>query len=170
MKGMSRTLARAPLQNMPVRKQRVKVKNLALSFTGAVGNGWATAVAGDFPDGNILFLGATAYLQVTKAAAASGITATFTGTYALGTTPTADATLSTTDANLTGVATLSAATAGVSPVTRAAGSTAVLLDNTDGSLEINVNVTIDDASISSDTQGATVDGVIDLVYVILGDD
>jgi len=170
MKGLIRSLARGKPQNQAVRRQRIRVSALALSFTGAAGVGWATAVLGDLPEGNILILGGAAYLQFTKAASASGITATFDGTYSVGSTPTADATLTGTDIDVIGVATISAATAGVSPVTRGVNATQVMLDNTDNSLELNLNVTIADASISADTQAVTATGYVDIVYSVLGDD
>ena len=168
MKGLIRSLARGPAQNQAIRRQRVKLKDFAIRTTGATGDGYGTAVMGDLPDGNILFLGATAYLQFTKTDA--GTTATFDGDYSIGTTATADATLSTTDANIIGSSALGAATAGVSPVVRGTGSTVVLLDNTDGSLELNLNLKLDDAEVSADNQDFTVTGVLDFVYVVLGDD
>ena len=170
MKGFIRALGRGRPQQRAVIRQRVKVNGLAIQVDGATGVGWGPAVAGDFPEGNICFLGAVAYLQFTKAAGASGITATFTGNYSIGSTPTADATLSTTDADIVGSTAISAATAGVSPVTRGTGVTAVILDNTDGSLELNLNLTIADAAISADDQDLTVTGSIDLIYAVMGDD
>jgi hypothetical protein len=167
-KGMPRVLARQPAQAQAVRRQRVKLSDLALRTSGASGVGFGTAVIGDLPQGNILFLGATAYLQFTKLD--SGTTATFDGDYSVGTTATADATLGTTDANIIGSTALGAATAGLSPVARGEGATAAMLDNTDGSLELNLNLIIDDAAVSADDQDFTVDGVVDLIYAVLGDD
>lgn len=168
MKGLPRSVSRAAPQAQAVRRQRVRVAALAMTTTGLVGVGFGTAVLGDLPAGNILFLGAMAYLQFTKGSA--GTQATFDGDYSIGTTATADATLSTTDANVIGSSALGAATAGVSPVVRGSGATAVMLDNTDGSLELNLNLIIDDANVSADDQAFTVTGVIDLVYSVLGDD
>lgn len=168
MKGLVRSLARGKPQNQAVRRQRVILKNKALTTTGATGDGWGTVEIGDLPEGNILILGAAANLQFTGSSA--GTTATFTGAYAVGTTATADATLSGTDANVIASATISAATGKVSPVTRGVGSTVAMLDNTDGSLELNLNVKIDDAAVSADNQAFTVSGVLDLVYSVLLDD
>jgi hypothetical protein len=168
MKGLPRSLSRANAQNQAVRRQRVLVKALALTTSGATGVGFGTVVIGDLPAGNILFFGAASYLQFTKGSA--GTTATFDGDYSVGTTATADATLSDTDANIIGSAALGAAVAGVSPVARGTGATAVMLDNTDGSLELNLNLIIDDASVSADAQAFTATGYVDLVYSVLGDD
>jgi len=168
MKGLIRSLARGKPQTQAIRKQRVRLTDMPFTTTGLTGVGWGTVVVGDLPEGNILVLGAAAYLRFTGSAA--GTIAAFTGSFATGSTPTADATLTGTDINLVGVATLAAATAKVSPVTRGVGSTAVLLDNTDNSLELNLNVAIDDASVSADGQTFTVSGVIDLAYIVLLDD
>lgn len=170
MKGLLRSLSRNPARQ-DIMKQAIRVKNVPITVNGASGVGFGTTVIGDFPQGNILLLGAVAYLQVSKTAAATGVLDTFDGTYALGTTPTADATLNGTEVNITPAATIGAATAGVSPVVRGASTTpAGVLDNTDDSLEINLNLTISDASISADAQALTVSGVVYVSFTVLGDD
>lgn len=167
MKGLPRSLAHANLgmsRNIPVR-------NLAIRTTGASGVGYGTAVITDLPEGNILFLGAVAYLQFTKLDA--GTTATFDGDFAIGTAPTADATLSGSEVDIIPSTALGAATAGVSPMVRATHTAAVagtVYDNTDGSLELNLNLLIDDAAVSADDQDFTVNGVVSLVYIVVGDD
>lgn len=171
MKGLIRSLARGKPASQAIRKQRVKLTAKPIVVSGASGVGFGTTVIGDLPEGNILFLGAMSYLQVTKLASATGVQDTFDGDYSIGTTPTVDATLSGTDINLITSSAFGAAVAGVSPVVRGVGGTAgVLLDNTDGALEINLNLIIDDANISADTQNLTVTGVVELVYVMLLDD
>jgi hypothetical protein len=167
-KGLPRSMARAAPQAQALRRQRVKLNDLAIRTSGASGVGFGSAVIGDLPAGNILFQGAIAYLQFTKLDA--GTTATFDGDFSVGTTATADATLSTTDANIIGSSALGAATAGLSPVVRGEGATQAMLDNTDGSLELNLNLIIDDAAVSADDQDFTVDGYVDLIYAVLGDD
>lgn len=169
MKGLLRSLSRNPKRTSVV-KQIIPFNDLALSVDGATGVGFNAAVAADLPEGNILFLGAVAYARVTRPSTSTGIQATFDGDFSIGTTPTADATLSTTDANIVSSSPLGAATAGVSPVARGTGNTSVVLDNTDGSLELNFNLIIDDANISADDQAVTVDGYMVLSYIVLGDD
>lgn len=170
MKGLPRSMKNASPTRQAVVKQTIRVTNLALSVDGATGVGFNAAVAGDFPAGNILFLGAAAYMQFTKQAGATGIQDAFDGDYSVGTTPTADATLSSTDANVIGSSALGAATAGVSPVARGTGVTAAIFDNTDGSLELNLNLIIDDANISGDDQPVLANGYIVVAYSVLGDD
>lgn len=174
-KGLPRSLARSGAHGGSTSGvvKTIRVAAVALSVTGATGVGWATAVVGDFPQGNILLMGCTSYLQFTKGAAASGIQATFDGDYSLGTTPTADNTLSGTDVNVVPSTALGAAVAGVSPVVRGAssgGAMGTILDNTDGSLELNVNLLIDDANISADAQPMTVSGTISIAYMVMLDD
>lgn len=168
MKGLVRALSRGPASRSPIRRQRIVVKNFAIRTTGASGVGWGTAVLGDLPEGNILFLGAIAYLQFTKLDA--GTIATFDGDYSIGSAPTADATLNGAEVDLLPSTSLGAATDSVSPRVRASNATQVMLDNTDGSLEINLNLLMDDAAVSADDQDFTVNGLVDLAYIVLGDD
>lgn len=167
MKGLARSLGRNPAA-APIVKQTIKVKAKAISVVGASGVGFGSAVLGDLPAGNILLLGAVSYLRVTNADADAQ--ATFDGDYSIGTTATADVTLSGTDVNIIPSTALGAATAGVSPVVRGASTAApAILDNTDGSLEVNVNLLIDDANISG-TADMTLDGHVVISYVVLSDD
>lgn len=168
MKGLPRSLSRGAPQLQPMRRQRITLAALALVSSGASGVGFGTVVAGDFPEGNIVFHAAVANLQFTGSSV--GTTATWTGNFSIGTTPTADATLSSTDANIIASAALAAATAKVSPITRATNVTPLALDNTDGSLEINLNFIIADAEVSADNQNFTVSGWIEILYSVLGDD
>jgi hypothetical protein len=167
-KGMPRSLARSNPQQQPIRRQRVKLNDLAIRTTGASGVGFGTAVIGDLPAGNILFLGAAAYMQFTKTDA--GTIATFDGNYSVGSAPTADNALSGAEVDIIPSTALGAATAGLSPNVRGVNATQVMLDNTDGSLELNLNLLLADASVSADDQDFTVDGILDLVYVVMLDD
>jgi len=169
-KGLTYSSRRGVAGKQSVTKQLVRVNAQAITVNGASGVGFGTAVIGDVPEGNVLFLGAIAYLQFTKVSAATGIQATFDGDYSIGSAPTADATLNGSEVDLIPSTALGAATAGVSPVVRGANATQVMLDNTDASLEINLNLLIDDANITADAQGLTVSGYVLLSYVIMGDD
>lgn len=171
-KGLPRSMSRGAAQRQEVLKQSIVVENVALSVAGATGVGWATAVIGDLPEGNILLLGAVSYMQFFTADANPA--ATYDGDYAIGTTPTADATITGTDANIIPSTALGAATAKLSPLargTQADGAfTGVVLDNTDGSLELNLQLLIDDANISANGVPFTANGVLHLAYIVLGDD
>lgn len=167
MKGFLRALRKNPTMQAIV-KQAIAVRNVPISVAGTTGVGWGTAVVGDFPQGNILLLGTVAYMQFNSVD--TDVQATYDGDYSIGTTPTADATLSSTDINVVPSTPLGAAVAGLSPVVRAASTAApAVLDNTDGSLELNLNLIIDDANISG-TADFTASGVIHIAYIVLGDD
>jgi hypothetical protein len=170
MKGLPRSLSRGLLARQDVVKQVVKVNELAIQVDGATGVGFGSAVIGGLPEGNILFLGAVAYMQFTKAASATGIQDTFDGDYSIGSAPTDDATLSGSEVDIITSTALGAATDGVSPRARGTNATQVILDNTDGSLELNLNLLIDDADISADEQSLTASGELYIVYSVLGDD
>ncbi len=169
MKGLPRSLSRGVSQ-LPIVRQSLAVDAAAISVAGTSGVGYGSVVIGDLPNGNILFLGAVAYMKFTTADA--DVQATFDGDYSVGSAPTADGTLSDSEVDIIQSSALGAATAGVSPVARGTNAAAIcgtVLDNTDGSLELNLNLLIDDANISG-AADFTVDGVLELVYVVLGDD
>lgn len=168
MKGLPRSLSRSAAGTGGASGKNIPIKGLALTTTGLAGVGFGTVVISGLPEGNILLLGAVAYLQFTKSSA--GTLAAFDGDYAIGSAPTADATLAGAEVDIIPSTALGAATAGVSPMVRGANATQVILDNTDGSLELNLNLLIDDASVSADGQAFMVSGVLALAYIVLGDD
>lgn len=168
MKGLPRSLSRGSAARNPVTKQTVRVRGLVCNVDGATGVGFGTAVIGDLPEGNILLLGAVGYLaaQTTNV----GVVTTFNPTAAIGSAPTADATLSGAEVDILPATALGAATARVSPRGRLTNATQVVLDNTDGSLELNLNVNVPDADISANGVPITFDGEVFLSYVVLADD
>ena len=86
MKGLPRSTSRGSPARQDVVKQVVKLNKLPITVNGATGVGFGTAVLGDLPEGNILFLGAVSYVQITKATAA-GVQDTFDGDYSIGSAP-----------------------------------------------------------------------------------
>ncbi len=171
-KGLQRSLSRAPhASGKSVTKTATFVATaLAMNVDGATGVGWGTAVIGDLPEGNILFHGADVYLQFTGPTSGN-VVDTYEGDFAVGSTPADDGTLTAGDVDFIPSTALAAATAEVSPRTRGVSTAnGVVFDNTDGSLEINVNFLIDDADVSADTLAFTVDGEVKLTYTVLGDD
>lgn len=170
-KGLQRSLSRGPAAGKGASPKRMAKAALAVAMTGATGVGWGTAVIGDFPEGNILFLGAVAYCSLDEDGDA-GIVDTFDADFSVGTTAADDGTLTAGDVDIIPSTTIAQAVSGVTPSARAehaAATTGVVFDNTDGSLEINLNLLIDDADISADVPVlATYDVAIS--YVVLGDD
>lgn len=168
-KGLLRSRAAGAALARGFIKQQIPVNGkVAVITNGAPGFG--TVVIGDFPQGNIVLLGCVADMVFTKGDA--DITDTWTGNYSLGTGPNADGTLSGTEVDIVPSTALNAATAGVSPRTKAmsgASQNGAVFDNTDGSLELNMNFIVADSAISADSS-LICRGVVYLAYVVLGDD
>lgn len=173
MKGLKRSLARGgTLTKQNVTRHKIVVEDLALSVsaTGAA-VGFGTVVAGDIPEGNVLLLGVAGYLKFDGSGSDANLTDNFEGDFSVGTTGTADVTLDSTDVDILPSTALPAATAEVGVRTRAVNAVQAMLDNTDGSLEINISALIDAAHIVDDaTVILTVNGEIELCYIVLGDD
>lgn len=167
-KGLPRSMKRGKPIEAPIKKLRLPFTNLPLSVVGASGVGFGAAIPGDLPEGNILVLGAVAYVQL-NANGDADIQATFDGDYSIGSAPTADVTLSGAEVDVIPSTALGAATGGLSPRVRGANATQVMLDNTDNSLELNLNVLIDDANISG-TASMLASGHLEFAYIVLGDD
>jgi hypothetical protein len=174
MKGLPYSNSRGAAQTVQVvRKVTIPVNGLAVTVTGGASTdlGTGTAVLGGFPEGNILLLGAVSYLQFSSADAA--VSATWSGSYTVGSAANVagNQTLDGAEIDVIGATAIADATAKLSAVTRGAKTTAVILNNTDGSLEVNLNMTTDDNDVTDSTAAAfTVDGAVHLVYAVLGDD
>jgi hypothetical protein len=169
MHGLPRSMANAAPGRVttPIVKQTIPVTARTISVADGA-PGFGSVVLGDIPEGNILLLGAVSYLRF--ATADADVVAAFDGDFSIGTAPTVDNDLADTgEADLIASTPIGAATAKVSPLVRATNATQSIIDNTDGSLEVNLNLLIDDAAISG-AADFTVDGVVMLSYVVLGDD
>lgn len=169
-KGLKRSMAgiASQPQTQTVIKQRVSLRSVPVTVAGLTGVGFGTAVIGDLPEGNVLFLGAVANIVVTGPG--TGHVATFNGDYAIGTAPTADATLNGAEVDIVASSAIGPAVSNVTPLARGAGATVAMLDNTDGSLELNLQLLIDDADISANGVVFTVSGELVLLYSLMLDD
>lgn len=169
-KGLKRSLAgvSSQPQAQTVIKQRVSLRNVAVTVNGATGVGFGTAVIGDLPEGNVLLLGALANL--TFVGPGTGHTATFNGDFAIGSAPTADATLNGAEVDIVPSSAMGPAVSNTTPQARGAGATVAMLDNTDGSLELNLQVLVDDADISANGVVFLVSGEVVLLYSMMLDD
>jgi len=133
-----------------------------------------TFVLSDLPQGNILLLGAVA--NVIVSAVDADVLIDWLGDYGIGTIPNADVDLGDAgDDNIIASTTCDADTGlKVSLSTRGASTQtehSIILDNTDGSLELNFNLLVDDNFITDAAVGTfTVTGNLFLCYAILGDD
>ncbi len=165
-KGLVRSNKRAAPQRSAVKKVNIPLNAIALSVVGASGIGFGGVAIAGLPEGNILILGAVANVQFT---AGANTTTTWTGSYGIGSALNADTALSGTDVDIIPSATVGAATASVSPMVRSPQGAQSVIDNTDSSKAIYLNLLIDDASISGTTP-VTASGFLSLLYAVLGDD
>lgn len=173
-KGLPRSHSRGVPLEKPIIKQTISISALAFTVDGASGVGFGTVLIGDFPEGNILFLGAVAYMSVAGPGGDAGLVDAWEGDYGIGTIPTADGDLGDAgDDDIIPSTALAGATAEVSPRTRGVSTSSecgVIFDNTDGSLEMNLNVLVDDDDISADGIAFTATGELHISYTMLGDD
>ncbi len=173
-KGLPRSHSRGAFAGADLPAHIVKADAFAFVVDGATGVGFGTAVVGGLPEGNILFLGAVAYMTISGPGGDAGLVDDWEGDFGVGTTPASDGTLTAGDVDIVPSTPLAAATAEVGVRTRGAqgdGSLAgQIFDNTDGSLEVNVNVLVDDVDISADGIPFTATGEVFLMIAVLGDD
>tara|TARA_R110000822_G_scaffold120633_1_gene254117 strand:- start:12037 stop:12495 length:459 start_codon:yes stop_codon:yes gene_type:complete len=148
----------------------IVLQDAALTLDGATGVGFGSLVAGQLPEGNILLQGGVAYLSFAGSGADAGLVDTWAGDFGVGSTPAGDGTLTAGDVDMIDSTALAAATAEVSPRTRGTGNTQVILDNTAGTLEVNVSLLVDDADVSADTIPILVNGEIEILYTQVLDD
>lgn len=170
-KGLVRSLSRGNPLLQPIIKQKLIVDTtITISSTGAA-IGFGTVLIGDFPEGNILLLGTVGYLDFAGSGVDANLIDTWSGDFAIGSAPTADNALAGAEVDILSSTAIGPATAEVIGRTRSALSGDSILDNTDGSLELNLNMLIDAADITDDQSVIiTVTGEINIAYVMLGDD
>lgn len=170
-KGLPYSHTRGDFAGGSGQSEVIRMAALPITIDGATGVGWGTVPIGDFPAGDIVFLGAVCYMQVVGAGAQAGLVDTWVGDYGVGTTPADDGTITAGDVDLIPSTALAAATAEVSPRTRGTQADGALagtvFDNGSGALEINANVLVDDASISADGILATLVGELYISYRVL---
>lgn len=153
-----------------VRTTVLEVVGLPVTVANTTGASFGNKQLYDFPKGRLLVLGTT--VKWSRIAFGSTIAATGSGDYSMGTTGTADATLSTTDVDLLPSSAMADPfVAGVSTDTAGAAlAAAAQFDGTTTAKDAYLNVIIDDADVSdagSDT--ATFTGRIVLTWANLGD-
>jgi len=174
MKGLIRSLRRGrPLDQIITKLKLHPRRENTFTVDGAAGVGFGSLVLGGLPEANILLLGAVGYMAISGPGGDAGLVDAWNGDFGIGTTPASDGTITGDDVNVIGSTAIGPAVAEAAPRTR--GETTVpivpvILDNTDGSLELNLNVLVDDADISADGILFTVDGDLWVSFVTLGDD
>lgn len=170
-KGLQRAIRRGPDEGAPAYSRRITVVNKTIDVTAtADAEGLGTLVIGDFPQGNILWLGGVARFKIDGPGDSDDLSNTWEGDYAVGT---AVSTGGSAGAELIASTALAAADDEAGVYTRGVSTSlgATVYDNTDGSLEINLNVIVDAADITDDaTVTLTVNGTLDYAFLVLGDD
>ena len=169
MKGLQRSISRGPKATAAVLKMDIPFTHVVAIDGAAVGFG--TVPLAQLPEGNLLIHGLILNLT-TMTRVGTEIIATWIGDTGLGTTPMDDATISAGDDDLIVSGTTIIAVAGVAPAQRRITRTTiseVVIDNTAGALEVNLNILVDDASIADD-DSLTVVGSLHMTYTVLGDD
>jgi hypothetical protein len=150
-----------------IRKSVFTLTGLSIAMTdaGAAGSHGSQKIY-DFPEGNILVLGATTDLQIL--AGAGGITDTAAVVGAIGSVPTAtdNATLTSTEANIV-PSTAATLTGGAGDFDGQSTGVAVL-DGTATPADAYLNFAVPDAG-SSANDTLTVNGTITIVWMSLGD-
>lgn len=172
MKGLPRSLSRGTKQRQVISRLEIPLNGatVTVSATGAA-IGFGTLAIGDFPEGQIKMIGAACVMQFQGSGADANLTDTWSGDFGIGTTPAGDATITGADVDIIASTALGPAVAEVAPVANAINGVDAVFDNTDGSLEVNLNVLIDAANIADDTSvDLTVDGYVEITYITLLDD
>lgn len=169
-KGLPRSLSRGKGIKVPTKKLRLSL-NLDLEFTGSTGVAvFDTAIIGGLEEGNVCILGAVANLTF-RGPTSANLTNDFQGDFSLGTEATANVTLNGAKVNIIPSTAIAAATAELSENNRGVLAAPVTIDNTAGTLMINLNVTLDaDEVTNAQAVMINVTGTVDILYSVLGDD
>tara|TARA_R110000851_G_scaffold268071_2_gene420685 strand:+ start:15764 stop:16291 length:528 start_codon:yes stop_codon:yes gene_type:complete len=173
-KGFPRSLGRQNKAVAATVKDTIVLDGKTVTVTSvAAAIGFGSLQIHDFPEGNILVHGIAGTIGFAGSGADANLADTWEGDFGIGTTPAADATITGADVDIVASTASGAATAEVIAPARIASAlaAALMLDNTDGSLELNLNVLIDAADIVDDESVVlTLSGTLQIAYVVLGDD
>lgn len=171
-KGLGRSLQRGPKNEARIVKDTIVLtgKTIDVVSVGAA-IGFGSLVISDFPEGNILVLGMAGTIGFAGSGADANLADTWEGNFGIGSTPASDATISADDEDIVTEADIAAAVDEVVADFRVADGKGVMLDNTDGTLELNLNVLIDNGDIVDDeTVVLTLSGLLEISYIVLGND
>lgn len=169
-KGYPRGLGRGKAQKQIVTKLRLPIEHTVNVAAAGAGIGFGTVVLGGLPEGHLKIMASAINLQLTGPTSAD-LSDTWDGDFGVGSTPLTDATISGTDEDLIAETALGAATAEVSPVHVVPNGVDHVLDNTDGSLEVNLNVLIDAADIVDATNvDLLAEGYMEITLITMLDD
>lgn len=170
-KGLPRSMGKGPEIQQEIIKKSISLNGKTITTTnGDTAVGYGTLVLQGLPQGNIKLLGCVCNIATLTKGSANIVDA-FDGDFGVGTTPADDATITGTDVNIIPSTALQQGVSGVSSANRGVSTATqeVIIDNTAGTGEINLNLLIDDADISDDDT-LTLTGDFHIAYIVLGDD
>lgn len=167
-KGLPKSLGRGEPIVSAVTRITIPVRNVPISVAnGSSAPGRGTVNIGGLPKGNLIFLGAISSLMF-QALTTEAISS-WEGDYSIGITPNADADLADAgEANLIPSTPIGPAIGRLIQLTRGANATPVVIDNTLGTYEVNLNLLMDDASQSDDVT-VNANGYVMLAVIVMGD-
>ncbi len=172
VKGLARSISRGGALQQAVTKLTIPLVNAPVSIVAVSSAiGFGTFVAAGLPQAHLKIMAVAIDIILAGSGADANLVDTWEGDFAVGTTPMSDATISTGDEDLITETATGAATDEVSPRVVVADGVDLVLDNTAGDLEVNLNVLVDAADITDDeTVVLTATGVIEITFITMLDD
>jgi hypothetical protein len=171
-KGLPRSLGRSAALQSAVKKLTIPLRSVPVVVTSTgIAIGWGTSVISGLPEAHLRVMAVACSMTLSGNGADANLSDTWAGDFGIGTTPANDATITAGDVDLIASTALAAATAEVSPTVVVANGVDLILDNTDGLLEVNLNVLVDAADIVDDQSVTlTADGVVEITVITMLDD
>jgi len=169
-KGLPRSLGRSNALKQAVKKISLEIDHdISVTATGAA-IGFGSVVLGGLPEA-YLKIHAVAIKVQFRGPTSANLTDTWDGDFGVGSTPASDATITAGDVDFISSTAIGAATAELSPVLTVADGVDLVLDNTAGDLELNLNLLVDAANITDDTVVIIrARGVLEVVVTTMLDD
>lgn len=169
-KGLPRSMSRGSALRQAVKKISLKIDHQVSVTAAGAAVGFGTVIVGGLPQSYLKIMSVATQIQF-RGPTTANLDDNWDGDFSFGSAPTADVTLAGAEVDLISSTAIGAATAELSPVVTVADGVDLVIDNTDGSLEINLNLLVDAANI---VDGSTViiraRGVIEVVLVTMLDD
>lgn len=155
--------------NSLVHKTVLTLASTPVTVANTTGASFGSVKLYDFPEGRLLVLGVVATLGFVWTG--EDIDAAGSGDFSLGTTATADATLSGTDVNLLpSTAMTDPAVLGVLAATSGALAASAQIDGTSAAVDAYLNIIIDDADVADAASDVVlVSGTVTVVWTLIGD-
>lgn len=170
--GLPRSLNRAPAVASTIKKVIIPLRDVTIAVAAAgAGIGFGSVVLGGLPEAHLKILAVATNITLEGSGADANLVDTWEGDFGIGSTPADDATITNADVDLISSTAVGPAVAEVAPTLVVADGVDLVLDNTDGSLEINLNVLIDAADITdAESVDLTVNGVVEITLITMLDD